>query len=367
MAPKKAAPAPSAESLEHLWEALRQSREPVTAAQLVKALEPPHKLREAVVAPILEEAVSEKRLFVFPGKTAKGKPRYWDRDAQAITREAALAAMQEADAPITAKDLGKRVDAPLKLGESELTAILDDAVASGTLHAIPKATAKGKPRYWNQDVVAYGRLAIREMLRTKGAQSEAALKKAAKGLTDEQFRKSLASAIDAHEAWAHPPVGKSKKGSFGASPPLPEPYLREIGKQLGRVVSQLTAASVSHAELRRAFVQMAEAAGVSIAGEARAGQDSPPARAVPTFDLIAQMKRIEPGAERGALVRTDHLRDAAKLGKSEFDRAVMELARQGRLSLHRHDYVSSLSEQEREKLVSDGNGTYYVGMVLRHG
>jgi hypothetical protein len=53
------------------------------------------------------------------------------------------------------------------------------------------------------------------------------------------------------------------------------------------------------------------------------------------------------------------------LEKQLFDRAVLELARQGRLSLHRHDFPSSLSPAERDELVTDGAGAYYVGMALR--
>ena len=77
------------------------------------------------------------------------------------------------------------------------------------------------------------------------------------------------------------------------------------------------------------------------------------------------MKRIEPGAERGALVGARELRRAVRLPKPDFDHAVLELARQGQLSLHRHDYATSLTPQERDELVTDGDGTFYVGMALR--
>ena len=79
------------------------------------------------------------------------------------------------------------------------------------------------------------------------------------------------------------------------------------------------------------------------------------------------MRQIEPGADNGALVAARNLRRAAKLDKHEFDRAVLELARNGRLTLHRHDFATSLSATERDELVSDGEGTFYVGMALRRG
>ncbi len=77
------------------------------------------------------------------------------------------------------------------------------------------------------------------------------------------------------------------------------------------------------------------------------------------------MRRIEPGADRGALIGARDLRRAARLEKQAFDQAVLDLARQGRLSLHRHDYPASLSPAEREDLVADGAGAFYVGLALR--
>ncbi|MEY3226139.1 MAG: hypothetical protein RLZZ536_758, partial [Planctomycetota bacterium] len=35
--------------------------------------------------------------------------------------------------------------------------------------------------------------------------------------------------------------------------------------------------------------------------------------------------------------------------------------------LHRHDFASSLSVVERDELVTDGEGQYFVGMALRTG
>lgn len=77
------------------------------------------------------------------------------------------------------------------------------------------------------------------------------------------------------------------------------------------------------------------------------------------------MKRIEPRAESGALVTAHALRQAAQLSKSDFDALALQLAQQGKIALHEHDFASSLSAEERESLVTDGQGRYYVGMALR--
>ena len=66
-------------------------------------------------------------------------------------------------------------------------------------------------------------------------------------------------------------------------------------------------------------------------------------------------------AERGALVLPSELRTATGLAKDSFDGLCLYLASRGILSLHRHDFVSSLSAAEREELIDD----LYCGVALR--
>lgn len=87
--------------------------------------------------------------------------------------------------------------------------------------------------------------------------------------------------------------------------------------------------------------------------------------AAPAVDLFELMDSIEPGARRGALVAARDLRRVAGLAKEAFDVEALRLSRTGTLSLHRHDYPASLTPAEREELVTDGNGTFYVGMAIR--
>lgn len=82
------------------------------------------------------------------------------------------------------------------------------------------------------------------------------------------------------------------------------------------------------------------------------------------WDLIQAMKRIEPGAERGALVGFRELRRTAPLSKEVFDLVALDAARKGLISMHRHDYPTSLSPTEQAELVTDGEA-YYVGCAIR--
>ncbi len=369
MAGKKKVPLPpSPEARAEVLTVIRSTAAPLAARELTKLLAAPHKIAISDLVPILDDYVAAGTLRAYPPKSAKSKPRYWDRDARAMSRAAALEAMRRADSPVTAKELLRRLVVPLKFTEIELTQILDGAVTEGKLHAIPPASSKGKPRYWRRDALTFGRLEIIKALNDKGPQSESALKKAAKGLGDGDVRQIIQTAIAASEIWRHPPIGKSKRELFGTKPPAPEPYLRATGDQLVKVVAQLVLANVPQDQLRRALVQLVEATGISFGSAALSAPVKPalPLDAAP-IDLIGLIRHIEPRADRGALVGSRDLRRAAKLEKQSFDRSVLELARQGRLSLHRHDYATSLSPAERDELVTDGAGTYYVGMALRNG
>lgn len=362
---KAAASAPSPEAREEVLLAIRRSDEPLTASQLAKLLIAPHKLSATVLGPILDEYVAAGTLHAIPSASAKGKPRYWDRDINTLGRAAVLEAVQRAEGPLTAKELSGQLVAPLKMAEAALTTMLKEYVEAGTLHAIPKATAKGKPRYWNRDALEFGRLAVLKALADKGPQTQAELKKGAKGLTATQFEQLFQSLLHSRAITPHPPLGKPAKALFGSRPPAPERYLKDVGVQLTKVIAQLTAANVPREEVRRALVQLIEAAGIPFGSTTAPRGETTPAEPASSADLIALMTRIEPGAERGALVTAGDLRRAARLDKSQFDRAVLDLARQGRLSLHRHDYAASLGPAERDELVTDGAGTYYVGMALR--
>lgn len=271
--------------------------------------------------------------------------------------------------PQMAKPLAKLLAPPFQIPAAELEPILEELAALGKLHIFPPKTAKGKRRYWDRDLIEFGRLTIRKILETKRPQPEAALRKALKGCDDAQCTRILESALAAHELWRHPPVGKSKKELLGSRPPAPALYLRDVADQLTGTVRRLLEAHVPRDEIRRALVQLVEGAGIPFGPMtgAPAGRNAGPALPTAACDLFALMRRIEPGADRGALVSARDLRRAARLEKQEFDRAALELARQGRLSLHRHDYPAALSAADRDDLIADGQGTYYVGLALRGG
>lgn len=84
--------------------------------------------------------------------------------------------------------------------------------------------------------------------------------------------------------------------------------------------------------------------------------------------ILERMFQIHPAAATGALVSISELRQALSAeipGKADFDQAVLHLAEQGRVALHRHDYAAALNQAERDALVSDQQGNHFIGIAVR--
>lgn len=84
--------------------------------------------------------------------------------------------------------------------------------------------------------------------------------------------------------------------------------------------------------------------------------------------ILDRMLRLNPSAVNGAPVQLSQLRQALRpeiVDKDDFDRTIMELAEQGRVAAHRHDYAGSLSQEDLAALVSDGRGNYFIAVTLR--
>ncbi|MDX1967030.1 MAG: hypothetical protein SFV23_07665 [Planctomycetaceae bacterium] len=365
-AKKSIASPPSAEAREHLLTVITGLSEPVIAKALAKLLVPQFQMTPADLDATLQEFVANGRLLQYPPAKTSGQPRFWDRDVATLAKPAILEALSGSAAPVTARELLPRLTVPFPIKEADLIPVLESCVRGGELHAIPPVTKAKQPRYWNHDVHELGRRFAVQILKTKGPLAKSKLQAALKGFNATEFAEIFASLQASRSIYPHPPLTKTGAVLYGDSPVAPEKYLAPVGKSLAQVVANLHEVSVSVEDLRRAVVQMVEGAGVSLGIWSAASRTAAVHAPDPaTVDLIAIMCRIEPGAERGALVGAGDLRRHAGLPKRAFDEAALSLSREGRLSLHQHDYPASLSPDERDELVTDGLGNYYVGMALR--
>jgi len=354
----------SAGNRDAVLQTVARADQPLTAPEIVKRAGLSKQAARSVPG-LLENLVQGGSLRSVPPKSAKGKPRYWDRDPLDVARNAVLAVVQQSEEPVAAGDVARRLKLPFKLSAAEVSRLLEETAGSGHVHTIAPRTAKGGPRYWHRDQREFAQRCIVRLLEDKGPQGEAAVKRAVKWLGGNQFRELIQELIATRTVFVHPPVGTSKKITYGCRPPSPMQYMVKLESALRTVVSQLKAAGVGDDALRQCILQMAETAGVSLGRQPSSVAPREPQRE--EIDLIAAMKRIESGAERGALITARDLRRAAGLGKAEFDRAALELARSGRLVLHQHDYPAGLTPAERDDLIADDRGNYYVGLALRPG
>lgn len=82
-------------------------------------------------------------------------------------------------------------------------------------------------------------------------------------------------------------------------------------------------------------------------------------------DLVRLMQRVDFRANRGALIGARDLRRAAgPMPKAAFDWLAVSAAKKQLISLHEHDYPSSLTAEQRAELV-ELNGRYFIGMAIR--
>jgi len=91
----------------------------------------------------------------------------------------------------------------------------------------------------------------------------------------------------------------------------------------------------------------------------------PPA-AARTDELLAELRRLErESPPPNPVARLRRRAALQQLSKEEFDRAALDLLRQGRVYMAPHDHPARLAAADREELVTDGAGTFYVSISAR--
>jgi hypothetical protein len=84
--------------------------------------------------------------------------------------------------------------------------------------------------------------------------------------------------------------------------------------------------------------------------------------------ILDRMIRINSGAANGAPISISELRFALSseiTDKGSFDQAVLRLAEQNVVALQRHTFPSSLSQEERNELVTGPDGNFYTVISFR--
>jgi hypothetical protein len=293
--------------------------------------------------------------------------------------EVLLKALDKAQEPVTAEKVRKDLPRPYMRPLKVITEHLSELVQSD--QAIQFEPYKGRsPRYWRYDLNHYAKqLLLEAVAKSPSTWSELcrALKSPLKGYSDARLGALKKELLDKGELHELPSFLGGRSARFSNRPPDPTPYIDDAIKQIKKKLAKrgVTAEQVDEAARRivpstpreaplqaSQTAEQAPPAGPAVEDSLPAVEDSLPAQ------ILDRMVDIDPGAANGALVRLRELRramDFQNIEKADFDRAVLHLADEGKVALHRHDYPAGLSEQDREELVTDGSGDYFVGIALR--
>jgi len=163
------------------------------------------------------------------------------------------------------------------------------------------------------------------------------------------------------------PATRGTGNLFSAQPAQPREYLQKPIQKLAAELSKLAKKLEKAGVAANQFFASAHAIWRQ-SMPAETNETPIPSQANPEQLLLDGMKMLEREATNGALVSLSELRQALAAQfpeKSSFDQAVLKLADEGRVVLHRHVFPSSLNPEERESLVADDRGNFFVGVAFR--
>jgi len=204
-------------------------------------------------------------------------------------------------------------------------------------------------RYASRPLEAFVRERIIEVLTRHRTLTAAEISKKLPAVAKPLLAKILEKLIKERCVWKHPKIGRREP--YGIAPPDPLDYLRP---KLDKLVAILGKLGFSPTGIREAFQEYLKTL----------LPDTEPDAQV----ILETMSRLNPHAARGALVYLPELRQALRdrfSDKASFDRAVLWLAEQGKVQLQSHDLPSVLSPEEREAMIDNGRGGYFIAIGIR--
>jgi len=281
---------------------------------------------------------------------------------ESVLSEKILNGLAQQNQPKTAKELRRLLTGPFKLPEDRLIELLTSLVTKGKIFEWP-AKGKGKPRYWKEQPSQFISKKIVEGLTEKPLTSLELKKVLGKQLfgipkPKKDIDHGIQSLLLQGTILQHPKVG-GIKAKLGLRPPDPKPYLQKVQKELDQVFKMLAPSQVSREAINKALFNLL---GISTISEVPLEEP----RILDLEDqIISEMVKIEPRASTGALVSLQRLRKSLGLEKELFDRTIINMAKKSRIILHEHSFPMGVSEEERNYLVDDKKGHWYVGAVLK--
>ena len=284
------------------------------------------------------------------------------------TKAILLKLVKNAAKPLSVKEATKNIPKLYALDEKGVVALLKELVNEGQISYWPISR---KPSYWHRDLVSYANERLMGLLNKPGsrAQLRDLLAKELFGYPKSKVDKLVGQLVSklASEGkiFVHPRGGKVRSTKYSLSPPDPTLYMTPAKNELVKVIKKLEKAGLSARDVYEALGTMV------LSGKAREpiAQTAPSSQPQQKRDLgreiLSVIPQVEPRAHEQALVYIPQIREAITASKEEFDRAILDLAKNERIFLHRHVHPGELSQDELSKMVKDSYGYVYMGVVLR--
>jgi hypothetical protein len=239
-----------------------------------------------------------------------------------------------------------------------VAARLDDLLSEGRVHAwkppIGKAKKPPAPIYSLQPLVPIISSHIIQLLTPN------------KVLTPAEIKKQLPAHISKHLQIFLVPLVREKKVKW--HPPLK-------GKRLG--LQEPNPGDFLSAEIKRLFEKgekigfQAETVLQAVQAYAKPSSSKKPLAltAEETERIIFKaMTTLKPAATQGALVYIPDLREALQStfpDKESFDRAILHLARLEKVQLQSHSLPAELTEEQRQAMIDNQRGSYFMAVGVR--
>jgi hypothetical protein len=295
--------------------------------------------------------------------------------------EAVLQVFQTSAHPLTVSQALKLYQGP-KLSAKELARMIEDElVMQGRLF---KCSPSGKStRYWRNDEEQRVRETVERLLGEQPlpeSKLASAVNKALPKVSSVPTIKGVIKKMR-QDGQVHERPGKGKTSLLGLQPfDAAELIAFKKGTltDLASVLAKVEPLGVSLQRFLHVLAEKLRPSGQTASCPALASAPSlvqasrEENNAFPTMELedliIKGMRDLDPAVQSGASVL---LRDLRRHMPPEyrqhetFDAAVIRLAEDGRVVLHRHDQPSYLTDAERDELVRDQSGTYFTSIAHR--
>jgi hypothetical protein len=254
--------------------------------------------------------------------------------------------------PLSEARIEKALPKGLRPARDVLARRLKSLAGTRAIHAWPHSrfgafSPEDAARRAVVDVLALGPLTRADLIRAVGRRF--------RGTGEKSVVAALRALLTEGQVFRRPPAPRGRAPRFGLEPANPRDYL-EPG--LSSLVAAIAKKGFSPESVRDAIARaLGGATPATPVTQTASDEDA----------ILGAITRLDPQAASGALVYLPHVRVALQdrfRDKASFDRAVLALAARHRAQVQVHPIPSQLSESEREAMVPDGTGGFFMAIGL---